>query len=445
MKIVIFTIGTQGDARPFVGFGQRLQSQGHEVVIATAERHEALIVGGGLKHAAIRSDFADMMAREHAAMDAGNQIRLGRQMAQALCEWMPTWVAQGMEATQDADLIMGSGSGTALGGSLAEKRGIPFAQTQFMPLTPSRSIPPLWPSPRFKLPGALNLALTHTTRTLVWRLLSAPTAIMRQELGLKPFPWHGPWSPRVAFAERRYLLYAFSKYLQPQPTDWPSETIAVTGNWFYDQAKDWNPPAALEQFLQSGPKPIYVGFGSMLSGDPKAFTRTVLEGIRQSGQRAIVATGWGALDREAESAQDNVLFIDGAPHDWLFPRVAMAVHHGGAGTVAAAARAGLAQVIIPFVADQFFWSWRLKTIGVSPVMLNRKTLTPTSLATAIQQALTSNTATVAARLAPLIEAENGIDTAIAQLHRWGLLHDGPGPVTLPPDPTGHAAPLEAVI
>lgn len=443
MKIVIFTIGTQGDARPFVGLGRRLKSIGHDIVIATADRHAALITGAGLRHAPIYSDFADLMAREHATMDAGNQLRIGRQMGRALSEWMPLWVEQAMAATEQADLVMGSGSGTALGGSVAEKRGLPFAQAQFMPLTPSREIPPLWPSPRFRLPGTLNLALSHTARTLVWRLLSRPTGVMRRELGLQPFPWHGPWSSRTSLTNRRYLLYAFSKYLQPQPQDWARDTIAVTGNWFYDQADDWAPPPALTAFLQNGPPPIYVGFGSMLSGNPQAFTRTILEGVRRSGQRAIIASGWGALDAQASTPDDTILFIDNAPHDWLFRQVALAVHHGGAGTVAAAARAGLPQVIIPFVADQFFWSWRLKDIGVSPVMLNRKTLTPDALATAIHKAHRSETALTAARLGPLINAENGIETAIFRLRQWGLLQDGSPPANDSPAPSSKAIPSRA--
>ena len=82
MKIVIFTIGTQGDARPFVALGRRLCTLGHDIYIVTSARHRQLIVDGGLHLIPIESDFADLMAKEHAAMDAGNQLRIGRQMAQ---------------------------------------------------------------------------------------------------------------------------------------------------------------------------------------------------------------------------------------------------------------------------------------------------------------------------------------------------------------------------
>ncbi|GAD09046.1 glycosyl transferase [Gluconobacter frateurii NBRC 103465] len=430
MKIVIFTIGTQGDARPFVALGRRLCTLGHDIYIVTSARHRQLIVNGGLHLIPIESDFADLMAKEHAAMDAGNQLRIGRQMARALCDWMPLWVKQALAATEGAALIIGSGSATTLGASIAEKRNIPFVQAQFMPMTPSKHIPPLWPNPNLPLPGTANLILTHLARLLIWQLLSAPVSIMRRDLNLAPIGWRGPWSRKSEHIRSQYLLYAFSRHLQPHPDDWPSDRIAVTGSWFYDQTAEWVPPPALTQFLEAGPKPIYIGFGSMMCGNPETFTRMILEAVRQTGRRAIIATGWGALRILREQKDTSLFFIDNAPHDWLFPRVAMAVHHGGAGTVAAASRVGLPQVIIPFLADQFYWSWRLNTIGITPMILNRKKLTAKKLAHAINKASAPSVTERARMLAPLIEDEEGIGRAITILTHWGLL---PSPI-----PTEHA-------
>ncbi|MDF3626211.1 glycosyltransferase [Brytella acorum] len=421
MKIVIFTIGTQGDARPFVALGRRLSALGHDIFIVTSARHRQLIVEGGLHLVPIESDFAELMAREHAVMDKGNQLRIGRQMAKALCDWMPLWVEQAMAATEGAELILGSGSATALGASIAEKRRIPFVQAQFMPMTPSRHVPPLWPNPGLPLPGTANLALAHLARFLIWQVMSAPITVMRHDLGLEPIGWRGPWSRKGGHARGHYLLYAFSRHLQPQPDDWPADRIAVTGSWFYDQTQKWTPPPALMRFLEAGPKPLYIGFGSMMCGNPEAFTRMILEAVRQTGRRAIIATGWGALRALPGQEDDSLFFIENAPHDWLFPRVAMAVHHGGAGTVAAASRVGLPQVIIPFLADQFYWSWRLNMIGITPMILNRKTLTAEKLAYAIGKARARSVADKARALAPLIEAEDGIARAMAVLGHWGLL------------------------
>lgn len=426
MKISIFTIGTHGDVRPFAAFGRHLRAHGHRVSIVTDDRHRALIEGVGLEHVAIQSDYAELMARQHTLLDGGDQLKIGREVARAMKSWMPRWAEQGMDATRDADLVFGSGSGTVLGGAIAEKRGLPFVQAQFMPLTPSRHVPPVWPVLRRTLPGPANLAFSHAVRLAVWRVMAEPAQAIRAALELPPFPWRGPWYSRAQRARPTPVLYAFSRHLQPQPPDWPEERAAVVGFWPLDQAQDWTPPPALSAFLAAGPAPIYVGFGSMLASSSERLTQVVLEAIRRSGRRAVVATGWGALrNTEAAVLRDDVLFVDDVPHDWLFPRVSIAVHHGGAGTVAAAARAGLPQVVVPFVADQFFWAWRLKRLGLNPTLLDRKTMSGAGLALAIGLADTESARFTARRLGGLIRAEDGVANAVAALERWGMLPDEP--------------------
>jgi len=421
MKISIFTIGTQGDVRPFAAFGRYLQAQGHGVTIVTSDRHRPLIDEAGLGHVAIESDFAELMAREHALMDTGNQWKVGREMGRSMAEWMPRWAEQGMDATQGADLVLGSGSGTVLGGAVAEKRGIGFVQAQFMPLTPSRHIPPLWPLPRRPLPGIANLTLSHALRLMTWRLFAKPSQGIRLALDLPPLPWRGPWYSREYRSRPRPVLYAFSRHLQPHPADWPRERATVAGFWFFDQAQSWTPPAVLSAFLEAGPPPIYIGFGSMLTGRTTSLTQLVLDAVSISGRRAIVATGWGGLQPPEIGRRDNILFIDNAPHDWLFPRVSLAVHHGGAGTVAAATRAGLPQVVVPFVADQFFWAWRLKSLGLNPMLLDRTAMTADNLATAIRQADRDGARTIAQAYGKLIRSENGMARALRALKSWKML------------------------
>jgi len=421
VRISIFTIGTQGDARPFAALGHRFRASGHDVIIVTDDRHRALVEHAGVEHVAVEADFAELMAHAQASMDGGNQLKVGRAVARAMTDWAPRWAEQAMEATQNADLVLGSGCGTVLGGSVAEKRGLPFVQAQFMPLTPSRYIPPLWPAPRRTLPGTANLALSHALRVAMWRTMAGPAQAIRKELELPLFPWRGPWYGVAHRVRRSPILYAFSRHLQAQPPDWPDEDAAVVGFWSLDQAEEWTPPAALRDFLSAGAPPIYVGFGSMLTGDTASLTQLVLEAVRKSGHRAIIATGWGALQPAEMAPDDDLLFIDHAPHDWLFSRVSLAVHHGGAGTTAAAARAGLPQVVVPFVADQFFWAWRLRTIGLNPALLDRRTMTAANLAKAISRADDERTRAAAQQLGMLMREEDGLANAIEALERWGIL------------------------
>jgi sterol 3beta-glucosyltransferase len=422
LRISIFTVGTHGDVRPFAAFGRGLKTLGHDVTIVTSDRHRALIDQVGLGHVAIESDYAELMAREQALLDTGNQLKVARGVARTMMAWAPRWAEQGMDATQGTELVLGSGSGTILGAAVAEKRGVPFVQAQFMPLTPSRYIAPIWPSPGLKLPGAVNLAFSHALRIAMWRVLARPSEALRESFILGPFPWRGPWYSAEQRARPKPILYAFSRHLQPQPADWPKEQAEIVGFWSLDQAQNWTPPPLLRDFLSAGPRPIYVGFGSMLTGRSESLTQLVLEAVRRSGRRAIVATGWGAL--RPVQTPENVLFVEDVPHDWLFPRVSLAVHHGGAGTTAAATQAGLPQVVVPFVADQFFWAWRLNRSGLNPVLLNRRKMTAGELADAVAQADSDGIRAAAQQLGALIRAEDSVANAVAALERWGALPRG---------------------
>jgi sterol 3beta-glucosyltransferase len=117
-----------------------------------------------------------------------------------------------------------------------------------------------------------------------------------------------------------------------------------------DEAPDWTPPPALQNFLQSGSPPVYIGFESMGSRNPEETADLILQAIALTGQRAILQSGWGGKT----DLPDTVFIVDSISHSWLFPRVAAVVHHGGAGTTAAGLRAGVPAIVIPFFGDQPF-------------------------------------------------------------------------------------------
>jgi UDP:flavonoid glycosyltransferase YjiC (YdhE family) len=118
--------------------------------------------------------------------------------------------------------------------------------------------------------------------------------------------------------------------------------------FFFREAPDYTPTAELSDFLKSGPKPIYIGFGSIVIDNPEQMTATLLEAVRATGVRAIISKGWSNLGGvECE----NVLFLGDCPHEWLFAHVAAVIHHGGAGTTACGLLNGRPTTIVPFFGE----------------------------------------------------------------------------------------------
>ncbi|MEZ4627821.1 MAG: glycosyltransferase [Eubacteriales bacterium] len=160
--------------------------------------------------------------------------------------------------------------------------------------------------------------------------------------------------------------------------------------------------------MERGEPPVYIGFGSMAAKDPARMAQIVLDAVSRTGRRAVIATGWGGISTFPSS--DRVFVLDQAPHDWLFPRMSVIVHHGGAGTTAEALRAGKPNVIVPFIVDQQFWGRRVQALGAGPAPIPARKLTAKRLANAIDRAATDPAMRESAeRIRNAILAEHGLD------------------------------------
>jgi sterol 3beta-glucosyltransferase len=209
------------------------------------------------------------------------------------------------------------------------------------------------------------------------------------------------------------VLHGFSAHVVPRPADWPDHA-AISGFWHLERQADWQPGAALEDFLAAGEPPVYVGFGSMAGKDPARLTKIVLEALQEAAVRGILASGWGGL--AAQDLPESVFQIDHAPHDWLFPRMSAVVHHGGAGTTAAGLRAGRPAVVCPFMGDQPFWASRVSALGAGPEPIPQKKLTAGGLAAAIRAALRNDKYQEnALALGGKIRLEDGVSTAVSMI------------------------------
>ena len=419
--IVIFTIGTQGDIRPCVALGQGLQRNGHPVRIVTSLNFSEVVRRAGLEFFPLTADFQSMLESDRSITDQGLNLRaMARIFRDRYASWATNWVREGLVASEGAGLLIGVSNSTLLAKALSEALGIPFAIARLQPLTPSRLLPPMvLAGSRSRLPGMVSLAAHHLLFQLVWGVMRpAINDIVRPQLGLRRYSRLGPYLFQKDLHTAK-VINGFSRHVLPRPSDWPSSSL-VTGYWFLDEP-NWKPPDALYEFLAAGPKPIYVGFGSMVGSNATAFTEVVLDAVKKSGQRAVLATGWGGLDRESVGHDERGFFVHHAPHDWLFQRVSAAVHHGGAGTTAAAVRAGIPSVIVPFYGDQPFWARCLHRAGVAPSALDRRGLSVDALAGALAAALQPGMKQRATELGCAVRAEDGVGEAMHCLNQWGLL------------------------
>ena len=402
MKICILTIGTRGDVQPYIALGLGLKAAGHEVIISTLDEFKPLVNQYGLLHDSLRGDFLKV-AQSTIGQKGGNQLKRIRQYI----EMAKDTLADEWASAQKAEVLIYSPA--AIGGfHIAEKLDIPTFAAFPAPLySPTREFPnPFLP---FHNLGPFNKLSHQVFAQLGPAIYRNPINEFRKDVLRLP-PAKGE---NLLRGKPITKLYAYSEAIVPRPADW-DESSVVTGYWFLDAPANWQPDPELVRFLQDGLAPVYIGFGSMFMGGGKQKTEIVLQALRFAGQRGILATGWGGLT--ADTTSKDVFVLDAAPHDWLFPKVATIVHHGGAGTTGAALRAGKPQIICPFVGDQFFWGRRIADLNVAPSPIPQIKLTAERLADAIQYAVSDNNIRQRAlSLGETIRAENGIECAVKHI------------------------------
>jgi UDP:flavonoid glycosyltransferase YjiC (YdhE family) len=223
---------------------------------------------------------------------------------------------------------------------------------------------------------------------------------------------HDPQLQIVRFAN----LSIRSPAVLPKPNDW-GDHIDICGFSFLPSKPDYTPPDEIARFLEAGPTPIYVGFGSIVVDDQIRLTKVVFEAIQKSGQRAIVSKGWGNLGVDEVDVPENILIIGSCPHDWLFRQVSCVIHHGGAGTTAAGLALGRPTIIVPFFGDQQFWGDIVARAGAGPPPIPHKRLTADGLSGAIEFALRDSTLQKAQEIAKKMENESGVRDGVRSFHR----------------------------
>lgn len=400
MKIAMLTYGTEGDTRPLAALGHALCEAGHDVCLL-GDAHSL-----GSQHR-FEGRMMPLSGDIQALFGKGGRPTGGRDTAKALISLTNThaaaWMKETLSAARECDAIVTSGLAGFVGLSVAEYLKIPVLGAGMIPLTPSRAFPSPFLPPAW-IPAPLNRASLVLTNQLFWLAFKKTLNRARaQVLGLPP---------RAKLWTDHSMLYGISPTILPPPDDWPSHAH-LCGQWRRPADAGYTPPDALRDFLACGTAPIYVGFGSMAGIDVPRTLEKIIAAL--NGRRAVV---WpGRRDSRSMDLPDNILHIDAVPHDWLFPRMAAVIHHGGSGTSHSAVRSGRPSIIVPFTGDQPFWAHRLHQLGVAPAPISPARLDASTLLAAIDFVEKPAVVARAAELGRRMAREDGLIAGVALVEK----------------------------
>jgi len=414
MRIALIAIGSRGDVQPYVALGRGLKESGHDICVVTHAVFENFVRDAQLDFGLIRQNPQQTLQSDFGQAALNNK---GAQSLQSFSKLinqnLPQIFVDTFAACETQDALIASPLAYYCAPHIADKLGILLINAYTLPVHSTRKFPNYLFATAQKR-GALYNQLTYLPGALFgWIPFIQMINQCRQSiLGLPRV------SPQALIENnnRWPMLYGFSPTILPKPDDW-GDNIDVTGYWFLNQTEGWQPPAALIDFISAGSKPIYIGFGSMNSQNAQATTDLIIQALKATHQRAVLATGWGGLEPLQQT--DQLIAVNDVPHDWLFPQMAAVVHHGGAGTTAAGLRAGIPSVIVPFYMDQPFWGYRVAQLHAGPTPIPHNALTVEKLSNAIQAALNNPLIQKdAAVIGRAIRSENGVSVAVEKINSY---------------------------
>ncbi|QHC62781.1 glycosyltransferase [Rathayibacter festucae] len=394
MRMMLATAGTRGDVEPFAALARHAVARGHEVLLALPDDADA---PEGVDTVALGLDARRVLSPAGRTPWAlAHHLR--REVRPAMRRMLATAVRETLAFEPDVvvhhPLILSAPMA-------ADALGVPRVLVEFAPVaTPSERFPAAGGPTATRDLGAYNRHTYAVPRSAA-RLFEADVTRAAAELpgGRRP----DRRSPS------RATLMAVSPELLPRPDDWP-ERVHQTGAWFAESAASADP--AVAEFLAGGPF-LVASFGSMATGDASARGDAIVTAARAHGLRVLLVTGWGGLALPAECRGPDVLAVRSVPFDAVLPGAALAVHHGGAGTSHAVARAGVPAVVVPVTADQPFWAAQLHRQGLAAAPVPLRRLSAATLVPAMSDALSRRER--AAEVGRLLRTEHGVQRAVEVL------------------------------
>ncbi|MBK0394038.1 glycosyltransferase [Ramlibacter algicola] len=382
LRLVFATVGSRGDVQPMLALALHAQARGHHVTLAAPPDFGDGVRGRGVAFQELGRDMQSFLA-SHPEVMTGNSRQMLRVVERYFAEEVPRQVRQLVPVAQVSDAVVWAGlAGSAV--TVAEKLRIPAIGILYTSsVLPSGDHPP--PSmPLYGAPRWVNRLLWAIDRRVGERAFGTPLHAVRAELGL----------PRRSVREQLFdnsdFILAADEGLFPLPSDW-SRPITRSTSIFLDDPRELD--ADLLAWLDAGEPPVFAGFGSMSGPGPQRAARAFVEALAAGGRRGLVGSGWAGVGADLPTGWRRVGDV---PHAKLFPRLAAVVHHGGAGTTAAALRAGVPQVVLPLFLDQHHHGHAVHRAGLGPKPMRMERVTAPQLRAMVETALRVPTAALQA-------------------------------------------------
>ena len=327
MKVVVASYGSRGDVEPCAAVGRELLRRGHDVCMAVPPNMLGFVESAGLAAVSYGPDSVEQMnPAADFVRDFSTKIRNPISMLSEVVERVSRVKAAKTTTlkslAEGADLLVAGFNERGLAANIAEYYGIPLAVVHFFPER-------VWSS------EGIYASVAKDTDDA-----------QRRALGLSEPP--GPLAQPVLD------IQAYDELCLPGPA---AEWVEPGGRQPFVGALTLELPIDADDevlsWIAAGTPPIYFGFGSTPVIPFADTVAMVSAACTQLGERALICSGpndFAPIDRE------HVKIVRAVNHAAIFPVCRAVVHHGGAGTTAAALRAGTPTLLLWLWLDQPVWA-----------------------------------------------------------------------------------------
>ena len=420
MRIAMVASGSRGDAQPLVVLADELRRRGHDVVLGLPPNFVDFGERAGIQTRAVGPNTQEFLTstKGQRYLASGNAAAFTKALGEVIHENAAVLDSDTLDVCEDADVVVAGSLGEHRAACVAEARRVPLVCVHYVPVRPTRAYPNMLVTTR-SLPGVANRATHALFQRMYWRSMREDINGFRAQLDLPATA--APTATRLA-AAGTLELQAYHRALVPALNDYPAHRpiigFVVMGPELRERLGEGRSDPQLDEWLADGRPPAYVGFGSMPVLDPEATMGMITRVADRLDMRVLVGSGWSEW-RAPEGAGDRIRVASGVlDFDEVLPRCAVAVHHGGAGTVAAGVAAGIPTVVCSVVADEPFWGTRIQELELG-AHERYATLTDDRLEAAVRRALEPRVVERSRELGRVLRSDTGAAVRGADLIEAG--------------------------